>query len=221
MKKWLWVFLGSIALLCAAFWSLNFRIAASNTKSEKNINTASIGDGLPHAMQRREKINLVLVGDSPLMAALQTALERNMKDARIADLELAHGSEPRYQSPVLIVEIGRPDLLWTPFFATSHFTVQTGYSSIGDTTFTGQTPVIMDNRDGSALNMWGEYKVSDRSWGLISRPSYYQTLAEYLASEIVGTLKDLTKDASHTLSVAKRTPTRQLLSALFPFVQQS
>jgi hypothetical protein len=39
--------------------------------------------------------------------------------------------------------------------------------------------------------MYGEYKVIDRSWGLISRPSYYQTLAEYLAREIVSTLKDL------------------------------
>jgi hypothetical protein len=191
MKKWLWVFLGSIALLCAAFWSLNFRIAASNTKSENHINTASIGDGLPHAMQRREKINLVLVGDSPLMAAPQKALEREMKDARIADVELVQGIEPRYQSPVLIVDIGRPDLLWTPFFATSQFTVQTGYSSVGDTTFMGETPVIMDNRDGSALNMWGEYKVSDRSWGLISRPGYHQILADCLAREIVSTLKDL------------------------------
>jgi hypothetical protein len=191
MKKWSWVFLGSIALLCAAFWSLNFRIASSNTKAEKNINTASIGDGLPHAMERREKINLVLVGDSPLMAALQKALEREMKDARIADVELVQGVEPRYQSPVLIVEIGRAALLWTPFFATSQFTVQTGYSSVGDTTFMGETPVIMDNRDGSALNMWGEYKVSDRSWGLISRPGYHQILAEHLAQQIITTLKDL------------------------------
>jgi hypothetical protein len=49
----------------------------------------------------------------------------------------------------------------------------------------------MDNRDGPALNMWGEYKVSDRSWGLISRPGYHQILADYLAREIVTTLKDL------------------------------
>jgi hypothetical protein len=49
----------------------------------------------------------------------------------------------------------------------------------------------MDNRDGSALNMWGEYKVSDRSWGLISRPGYHQILAEHLAQQIITTLKDL------------------------------
>jgi hypothetical protein len=87
--------------------------------------------------------------------------------------------------------VGKPGLLWTPFFTTSQFTVQAGYSSVGDTTFTGKTPVIMDNRDGSALNMWGEYTLSDRSSGLISRPGYYQALANYLAREIVNTLEDI------------------------------
>jgi hypothetical protein len=54
-----------------------------------------------------------------------------------------------------------------------------------------ETSVTISNEDGPALNMYGEYEVSDRSWGLISRPGYYQTLAEYLAREIVSTLKDL------------------------------
>jgi hypothetical protein len=191
MKKRLWVLLGSLVMLCAAFWFLNFRLAASNTQCKKNINTASIGNGLPNAMQRREKINLVLIGEGPLVAALQNALAVEMNEAGIADLELVQGIEPTYQSPVLIVKAGKPGLLWTPFFATSQFTIQAGYSSVGDTTFMGKTPVIMDNRDGTALNMWGEYKVSDRSWGLISRPGYYQALADYLAREIVTTLKDL------------------------------
>jgi hypothetical protein len=191
MKKRLWVLLGSLVVLCAAFWCLNFRMAANNTKSEKNITTTSIGNGLPNAMQRRENINLILVGEGPLVAALQRALAMEMKDAGIADLELVQGNAPRYQSPVLVVEVGRPGLPWTPFFATSQFTIQAGYSSVGDTTFMGKTPVIMDNQDGPALNMWGEYKVSDRSWGVISRPGYYQILADYLAREIVSTLKDL------------------------------
>jgi hypothetical protein len=114
-----------------------------------------------------------------------------MKDAGIADLELVQGIKPRYQGPVLVVNVERPGLLWTPFFATSQFTIQAGYSSSGDTTFMEETPVSIDNRDGPALNMYGEYRVSDRSWGLISRPAYYRTLAEYLAREIVTTLKDL------------------------------
>lgn len=193
MKKWLWILLGAIAFFWAPFWCLNFRIAASNTQSEKNITTTGIrmGDGLPDAMQRREKINLALVGEGPLIAALQKALAVEMKDTGIADLKLVQGIEPRYQSPVLVVKVGRPDLLWTPFFATSQFTIKAGYSSGGDTTFMEETPVTISSEDGPAMNMWGEYKVSDRSWGLISRPGYHKTLADYLAREIVATLKDL------------------------------
>ena len=193
MKKWLWVLLGSIALGFAAFWCLNFRIAASNTKSDKNINIVGIGDRLPDAIQGREKINLVLVGEGPLIAALQKVLPMEMKNAGIADLNLVEEIEPRYRSPVLVIKVGSPDLLWTPFFATSQLTMQAGYSSSGDITFMEETPVTISNQDGPALNMYGEYKVSDRSWGLISRLSYYQTVAEYLSREIVSTLKDLYK----------------------------
>jgi hypothetical protein len=191
IRKWLWVLLGGIAFLGAAFWCLNFRIAASNTQSEKNITTTSMGYGLPDAMQRREKINLVLVGEGPLIPALQKALAAEMKNAGIGDIELVQGIEPGYRSPVLVIKVGSSSLLWTPFFATNRFTIQAGYSSTGDTTFMGKTPITLDNRNGPVLNMYGAYKVSDRSWGLISRPGYHQTLANYLAKQIVAALKDL------------------------------
>jgi hypothetical protein len=126
-----------------------------------------------------------------LIAALQKALAVEGKDARIADLELVQGIKPRYQGPVLVINVGRPGLLWTPFFATSQFTIHAGYSSSGDTTFMEETPITISSQDGLALNMYSEYKVSDRSWGLISRPGYHQMLADYLAREIVTTLKDL------------------------------
>ena len=86
--------------------------------------------------------------------------------------------------------MGKPALLWTPFFATSQFSIQAGYASNGDTTFMGETPNTIDNKDGPTLNMYAEYTVSDRSWGLISRLGYHQLLADYLAQQIVATLKD-------------------------------
>ncbi|HLO15804.1 MAG TPA: hypothetical protein VK206_13310 [Anaerolineales bacterium] len=194
MKNWrLGISLGCISLLTAAFLCLNFRVAYSNTESEKNITTTSIGDGLPYVMQRREKINLALIGEGPLIAALQKALAVEMKDAGITDIEWVQQVEPKYESPVLIVKVGKPSLLWTPFFATSRFTIQTGYSSSGDTTFMGDTLVTIDNKDGPALHMYSDYKVSDRSWGLISRQGYHQILADYLAQQIVASLKDLYK----------------------------
>lgn len=195
MKKWLWVLLGTVAFFWAAFWCLNFGIATSSTQSEKNITTTGIGlgNGLPDAMQRRAKINLALVGEGPLIAALQKATAVELNNAGIGGIELVQGIKPRYQSPVLVVKVGKPRLLWTPFFATSQFTVQAGYSSNGDTTLMEDTLVTISNEDGPNLSMFGEYKVSDRSWGLISRPGYHEILANYLAREIVTTLKELYK----------------------------
>jgi len=191
MKKWIWVLLGGIVLFWAVFWYLNFRVAASNAKSEHNNSTTSIGDGLPDAMQRREKINLVLIGKGPMIGALPKALAVEMNKAGMEDIELVQGIEPDYQSPVLVVNVGNPDILWTPFFATSQFTIQVGYSSSGEPPLMGETLVTIDNKNGPVLNMYGEYEISDRSWGLISRLGYHQALAEYLAKELVSTLQDL------------------------------
>ena len=150
-----------------------------------------MGDVLPDAMQRREKINLILVGEGPLIGALPKALAVEMNKAGMEDIKLVQGIDLKARQPALLVKVESPSFLWTPFFATSQITAQAGYSSTGDTTFMGETLVTIDNKDGPVLNMYGEYKVSDRSWGLISRQSYYQTLAEYLAREIASTLKDL------------------------------
>jgi hypothetical protein len=189
----LWILLGGIAVLSAAFLLLNFRMAVSSTQSEKNITTTSIGDRLPDAMQRREKISIVLAGEGPLAGALQNALTAEMHKAGMGEIELVQDPEPVYQNPVLVVKVGRPGLIWTPFFATSRFSIQAGYASNGDAAFMGETTTTVDNKDGPALNMSAEFKVSDRSWGLISRLGYHQILADYLAQHLVAALKDLYK----------------------------
>lgn len=138
-----------------------------------------------------KKINLVLLGEGPLIAALQKALPVEMDNAGIGDIELVEGITRIYQGPVFVLRVAKRSLFWTPFFATSQFTVESGYSSNGDTNFMRQTPVTVQIRGDLTLLMYGEYKVSDRSWGIISRPGYHQILADYLVREIITTLKDL------------------------------
>ena len=189
----LWILLASILSFFVAFWWLDFRLAASNTQLEKNITSTNIGmeENLPDVMKRREKINLALVGEGPLTIALQKALTLEIKKAGLGEIELVEAIVPTYQGPVLVVKAGRPGSLWMPFFVTSRVTVQAGYSSSGDTTLLDKTQVYMDNTDGPAVMMYGEYTVNDRSWGVISRLGYYHLLADYLAQQIVATLKDL------------------------------
>jgi hypothetical protein len=189
----LWILLACSLSFFVAFWWLDFRLAARNTQLEKHITSTSIGmeENLPDVMKRREKINLALFGEGPLTTALQKALTLEIKKAGLGDVELVEATVPKYQGPVLIVKAGKPGSLWMPFFVTSRVTVEAGYSSSGDTTLLGKTPVYMDNTDGPAIMMYGEYKVNDRSWGLISRLGYYHLLADYLAQQIVAALKDL------------------------------
>ena len=188
-----WILLGGIAVLSAAFLFLNFRAAVSNTQAEKNITTLSGGARLPDAMQRQDKISIALVGESPLASALQKALAAEMHQAGMGEIELVPGLEPAYQNPVLVVKVDKPGLIWTPFFATSRFSIHAGFASNGDTTFMGETPITYDSRNSPTLNMSADFKVSDRSWGQISRLGYHQFLADYLAQDIVSALKNLYK----------------------------
>ena len=53
------------------------------------------------------------------------------------------------------------------------------------------SPTFARNPDSSVGNLYIEYKVSEWSFGRISRLGYYQYLADYLAQEIIQALKSL------------------------------
>lgn len=190
----LWISLGGVLLISAAFLLLNFRVAVSSTQAEKLVATTDSGDNLPTPMQRNNKISTVLVGEGPLVRALQKALMEKMDRAGIGEIELVEELEPAYQSPALVVKVGKPGPIWTPVFAMSALPIHAGYASNGDMAFMEiieETHTSIASPDHSVLTMYGEYEVRDRSLGLISRPGYHQFLADYLALEIVTALKDL------------------------------
>ena len=191
-NKRLWILLGAIALVSLAFLLLNFRVAVSNTQATKLIFTTDLGDNMPVSMQRNDKISVVLVGKGPLVSALQKALTEKMNEAGLGEIALVQELEPVYQNPVLVVKVGKPGPIWTPFFAVSQFSIHAGYASNGDSTFMEaieNTHTSVAQKD--VANMYAEFEVSDRSFGLISRPGYHRLLADYLAQEIVAALKNL------------------------------
>ena len=191
-NKRLWILLGGFVLIGVAFLLLDFRVAASNIQTEKLIFTTDMGQDMPVLMQRRDNINVVLVGEGPLVPALQKALTEQMGKAGIGEIDLVQELEPVYQNPVLVVKVGKPGPIWTPFFAMSQFSVHAGYASDGDYTFmegVEKTHTSIGKKD--VANMYAEYEVNDRSFGLVSRPGYHQFLGDYLAQEIVAALKDL------------------------------
>lgn len=190
-NKRLWILLGCVLLSSATFLFLNFRVAVSNTQASKLIVT--MGNNTQNPMQRNEKMSILLVGEGSLVRALQKALTVKMDEAGMGEIELVQELEPGYQDPVLLVKVGSPVPIWTPFFAMSEFPIHAGYASNGDTTFMKpieETHTSIASSDPSIFNMYAEYEVKDRSLGLISRLGYQQYLADYLAQEIVAALKN-------------------------------
>jgi len=191
-NKRLWILLGGILLLGVAFLLLDFRVVVNQFQTDKLIFTTDMGNNMPVSMQRKDKISVVLVGKGPLVRALQKALTEQIDKAGMGEIDLVQELEPVNQNPVLIVKVEKPGPFWTPFFAISQFSVHAGYASDGDSTFmegVEETHTSVAKKD--VANMYAEYEVNDRSFGLISRLGYHRFLADYLAQEIVTVLKNL------------------------------
>ncbi len=177
--------------LAIAFWFLEFRGAQSKTRAERNVSTVSMGKQLPDAMQRWVKITIVIIGEGPLAGAMQKALRAELQNARFGDVEVVPELERAYPNPVLVVHLDKQRLFWTPFFASSSIEIRAGFASSGETGHLMERLVTIENKNGPALILSGEYRFTDRSWGLISRLGYHRFLAEYAARQIVTSLQDL------------------------------
>lgn len=192
--KRLWIWIGGILLVSAAFLLLNFRVAVGNTQAMQMIMVTELEGNYPERLQPDDKISMVLVGEGSLIRALQKALTEKMNNVGMGQMEWEQELEPKYPNPVLVVKVGRPSPIWTPFFGMSQFSIHAGYATNGDTTFMDgldKTQPYIRSSDPSVVNLYTEYEVSDRSFGLISRPGYDRYLAEYLAQEILQALKNL------------------------------
>lgn len=192
--KRIWILLGCVLVVSAAFLLLNFRVATGNTQVIQMIMVTELEGNYPDHLQPGDKISMVLVGEGPLAHALQKALSKAMVEDRMGQMVWEQALHAKYPNPVLVVKAGQPRPLWTPFFVMSQFSIQAGYATDGDTTFMDsldKTQPYIRNSDPSVVNLYTEYEVSDRSFGLISRPGYDRYLAEYLAREIIQALKNL------------------------------
>jgi hypothetical protein len=190
----LWILLAGILLVGAAFLLLDFRLAAGSIQSVQSIMVTELEGNHPQRPGSDDKISIVVDGKGPLAGTLKKALAKEVENAGLGQVTWEQELRPQYPNPVLVVNVGQPAPLWTPFLATSRFSVQAGYAINGDITFLDnldKTQPYIRSSNPSAVNLYTEYELSDRSLGLISRPGYDRYLADYLAREIVQALKNL------------------------------
>jgi hypothetical protein len=151
-------------------------------------------DRYPDRLRPNDKISLVLAGEGPLVRALQNALAEKWDNARMGQLALEQERRSTYPNPVLDIQVGRSELVWTPFFATCQFSIDARYATNGDPNFMetlDATQIYLRSPDPSVIHLINEYEGSDRSFGLISRLGYHQYLADYFAQQIIDVMKNL------------------------------
>jgi hypothetical protein len=192
-NKRLWILPGALVLIGAALLLLNSRMAVRGMQVIPSIMVTKL-DGYPDRLRPDEKISLVVAGEGPLAEALQNALAEKWDRARMGQLELAEERSSTYPNPVLLIKVGKPEIVWTPFFATCRFSIHAGYATDGDPSFMESldvTQIHIPSSDPSVVNLYNEYEGVDRSFGLISRPGYEQYLADYFAQQIIEAIKGL------------------------------
>ena len=83
----LWILPGALLLLSSAFLLLSFRVAVSNIQALHRIMVTELEGNYPERLQPDDKISLVLVGEGPLVRALQKALVEEMDNVGIVVLK--------------------------------------------------------------------------------------------------------------------------------------
>ncbi|MEJ2263726.1 MAG: hypothetical protein P8X95_09790 [Anaerolineales bacterium] len=190
--KPLLILLAVLLLSTVGFLWLDFDVARSTTSAEHSANTYRSGDQLPGSMETT--LDYAISGSGPMARSLQGALNDALRaSGEFGQTEMWADSVEQTDGPYLLVEIDSQEVTWTPFYATSHLTIHTYFSSNGDISFRNESSVRMDSREAPVVKADGEFDLRDTTWGVFSRPAYYRLLAEYMATQISQSLNSVYK----------------------------
>ncbi len=189
-KKYKWLlFVGILLIVLVAFNFLSFQIMGSNTTSEFSLATGRAGDALPPNMTAPFTIMYQVTGAARLVEPLQEALPVELA-ALPTVLEARPAADDGQGNPLLVVEVTIDPYLWTPFFARGTATAVIYFASAGEITWQRNETLLFET--SPAIKADGEFTLTDRSWGLISKPAYAQHLSAALGQSIAeGLQKDV------------------------------
>lgn len=183
------VLIAALILIILALNFLNFRAAQSASDVNHSLSTYRTGETLPDSMAPGFIVNVAIRGEpavaDALTGALQEQLEAQPNVGAVTFLTL-HRAQTRGQ-PALLVDL-ISDRLWTPVYARATLTAQVYYAYDGDLPWPLDEPVVFDI--SPAVKADGEFIVTDRTVGLISRPAYHHHLARSLAQNIAAALQN-------------------------------
>lgn len=183
------ILIAILILILLALNFLNFRAAQSATEVDHNLSTYRTGQTLPDSMAPGFTLNYAIRGEQATVEALTEALQDELEALPNigAATPLTLDRAQTRGAPFLLVDL-TSDRLWTPFYARATLTAQIYYAYDGDAPWSLDEPVVFDI--SPAVKADGEFTVTDRTMGLISRPAYHQHLAQSLASDIAAALQN-------------------------------
>ena len=168
-----------------AFLALDFHLAQSRANSGYNLSTGRSGGGeLPLAMRESPSLAVAINGEGRLASDLRHALERQLaRNPQLAFVAVLQDAPEIVDGPYLLVEPQMVDVFWTPVYARADLRVAIDFDSAGDLTSRG-IPYVFSSENAPQVRSSGDIMVENVAFGLISRPGYYNMLAELVADQI-------------------------------------
>ena len=202
IRRFLWalVILFLIVALLVLPLSLvfDFHISQSQTNASRQVSISRAVPGesqsqLPQSMQGQPALVYSVRGESRLAGALRNTLGEQL-DANpvLGDVMLLEPVSDFAHASYLILEIQDARVFWIPFYATSDLQVNLAFASDGDVSFRNQPVSPMQTEDRQPLiRAQGQVLLTDRSWGLLSRPAYLRLISESLSVQINQALDEI------------------------------
>ncbi len=187
----------AIGILAGASWWLDFRVAASESRSESQVATYRSGaEQRVEGMQPKHDLALYVAAEEDLAAVLREELESRLEKTPVfEEVGLLRSQPEKADRPVLVVEVGGGDSLWTPLFARSVLPVKVTYASDGETGWTGQRPVVMPS-GRSTVRVEGKLQLQEETRGVTSYRAYRRMLGQQIAVEVNRALLHALKDGA-------------------------
>ncbi len=183
-RRRLLVTLAVLALAGSALFLLtSFHMMQAQFSAEHQVTTVALGVDATHRLPLERRVDLYILGEPAfagnLAEDLTARLHTNQYLGAIESRQppLAPGKES-----VLVVEIQRQSVLWTPLYSKAELNICAGYASDGAVDWIDPQGASLSASPGARIH--GEYVVHDSAFGLMSRPGYYDYLNEKIATEI-------------------------------------
>ncbi len=183
------ILIAALIFILLAFNFLNFRAAQSATEVNHTLSTYRTGQTLPDSMAPGFTLNYAIRGEQATVEALTEELQDELEAQPNVGTAtpLALDRAQTRGAPLLLVDL-TSDRLWTPLYARATLTAQIYYAYDGDVPWPLDEPLVFDI--SPAVKADGEFTVTDRTMGLISKPAYHQHLAQSLATDVAAALQN-------------------------------